>query len=138
MGIRRQGDDAAVKVADALTHLAWADDLWLWTGSLEALNAMLKDVPDAALRDIGLIIRWDKCSFAKASPTLSDLTEDERAPEPLQRMELAASGTCVRLLGGRRYEPRRGATSTGASGFGEYEVVRRKSYTCFTSVSSQC
>lgn len=47
------------------THFVWADDFWLWADSLESLNAMLQDVAEAAYREIGLVIRWDKCSFAK-------------------------------------------------------------------------
>lgn len=46
-----------------LTHLAWADDKWLWAASLESLIAMLQDVAEAVYREIWLI------SVGKTAPS---------------------------------------------------------------------
>lgn len=82
-----------------LTHLARADDLWLWADSLASLNAILQDVAEVAYREIGLVMHWDKGSFAKVGPTATGLAQTERQLRPLGRMEFAANGTCMRLLG---------------------------------------
>lgn len=78
----------------------WADSLWLYSQSHEDLSAMLRDDAAAPYANIVLQTRWDKRSVARASPTDTSLSPDEQTmTPPLNRMEFAADGRYVRLLG---------------------------------------
>lgn len=86
MGVRGKGGKATD--TDTLTHLAWADDVWLYANSLEDLNAMLRDVATAAYEEIGLRIRWEKSYFAKVSADAPECTP-KTSPQPFGRVEFA-------------------------------------------------
>lgn len=81
-----------------LTHLAWADDTWMFGDSPLQVDRMLRDVSREAEKRTGLQIRWDKCKFVDEAPSE---TVVERLPDDavLHKIEVAATGTCLRLLG---------------------------------------
>lgn len=81
-----------------VTHVAWADDIWVFDACPHGLESMLTMLSAHARSRTGLITRWGKCGYAHATGEPQVLLQEDTAPM-LSKMDRDAPGQCPKVLG---------------------------------------
>lgn len=108
---------------DALTHLAWADDTWIFGSCPCDADQMLPELETEAARSTGLLIRWDKCSVADIRPNGREAVGTPPPTHVLHKMKRIADGDCVRMLGAM--------LQIGTKYRGEWDTTKQKCWKAF-------
>lgn len=111
---------------ETLTHLAWADDTWLFSDNPASAEIMLSELESVGARETALLFRWDKCTVMEV-PREAPQPEPEADSKPhtkvLHKMARADRGHCVRLMGA--------TTQLGAQYRGERLATRQTCWAVF-------
>lgn len=116
-----------VKVmGDSLTHIALADETWLFCSTHHNADAMLFELEGAKARETGLLIRWETCTMMDMNPetTRAEPAADADARSMvLHKMTRADRGQCAKMLGA--------TIQIGSEYKGEWIATRQQCWAAF-------